>query len=166
MRVKMTDLNPVQRPRIRAAAILIENGRILLVKQEVSATRHWSLPGGKLDRGESLEQCLIRELKEETGLDIRVKELAYITDRITGNDHLVHMTFIVERINNKTLPLEWKHDDPFFSEACGAIREVKMVPISEMKTYGFPPKYCQLALENFPGRGSYQGSYFTFYGEQ
>ena len=42
----MTDSNPVQRPRIRAAAILIENGSILLVKQEVSATRHWSLPGG------------------------------------------------------------------------------------------------------------------------
>ena len=162
----MTVSNPVQRPRIRAAAILIENGRILLVKQEVSATRHWSLPGGKLDWGESLEQCLIREMKEETGLDIRVKELAYVTDRIKGNDHLVHMTFLVERINNKTLPLEWKHEDPFFSEACDVAREVKIVPISEMKTYGFPPKYCRLAQDNFPGRGSYQGSYFTFYGEQ
>jgi ADP-ribose pyrophosphatase YjhB (NUDIX family) len=162
----MTDSNPAQRPRIRAAAILIENGRILLVKQEVSATRHWSLPGCKLDWVESLEQCLIREMKEETGLDIRVKELAYITDRIKGNDHLVRMTFLVELTGTGVLPDAWQHTDPFPSDSCDAVREVKMVPISEMKTYGFPPKYCRLAQDNFPGRGSYQGSYFTFYGEQ
>ena len=73
----MTDSNPVQRPRIPRGGNIIENGRILLVKQEVSATRHWSLPGGKLDWGESLEQCLIREMKKE-------RLTSWISSRRTG----------------------------------------------------------------------------------
>jgi ADP-ribose pyrophosphatase YjhB (NUDIX family) len=161
----MTDSNHIQRPIVRGAAILIENDHILLVKQEVSATRHWSLPGGKLDWGESLEQCLIREMKEETGLNVNVKELIYITDRIKERDHIVHMSFLVERINKKTLPLEWKHNDPFPSDSCDRIREIKMVPFTELEKYGYSPKWCQLVKANFPGKGSYQGDYFKFYGE-
>ena len=162
----MTNSNTVPRPHIRAAALLIENERILLVKQEVTAIRHWSLPGGKLEFGETLEQCLIRELKEETGLDIKVKELIYVTDRIIGRDHIVHMSFLVEKKDDSAFPLEWKQVDPFPSASCDTIREIRMVPIYELNIYGFSSKWCQLVKDNFPGRGGYKGNYQTFYGEQ
>jgi ADP-ribose pyrophosphatase YjhB (NUDIX family) len=162
---KMTNSNPAPRPIIRAASVLIENGRILLIKQEVTATRHWALPGGKLDWGETLEQCLIREMKEETGLDIQVKELIYITDRIIESTHVVHMSFLVEKTDTGVLPTEWKHNDPFPSASSDRIREIRMVPIIELNTYGYPLKWCELVKTNFPGKGSYKGDFFTFYGE-
>lgn len=161
----MTSSNPITRPTIRAAAILIENNRMLIVKQEVTATRHWSLPGGHLEFGETLEQCLKRELKEETGLDIKVIELIYITDRIKGRDHVVHMSFLIERINKDILPLEWKHVDPFPSASSEPLREVRMVPVAELGVYGFPERWQQLVKDNFPDKGSYKGDFFTFYGE-
>ena len=163
---KLTNSNPVLRPTIRAAAILIENGCILLVKQEVTATRHWSLPGGHLEFGETLEQCLKREVREETGLDIKVTELIYVTDRFHGHDHVVHMSFLIERTDNSVLSLEWKHADPFPSTLSDRIREIRLVPISELNIHGFSPKWCQLVKDNFPGKGSYKGDFFTFYEEQ
>lgn len=149
-------MNPIVRP----TGILIEKGRLLLVKQDVTATRHWSLPGGALEYGETIEQCLIREIKEETGLDVKVKELLYITDRFRHmNNHIVHITFLVER-KGKNLPLEnWKHKD------IKEIREVKMVPVAELTNHGFSPTFYRLVKDNFPKRGSYQGDFHKFYGE-
>ena len=149
---------------IRAASILIENGRLLLVKQEVTATRHWALPGGRLEAGETISQCITRELKEETGLDCRVRKLLYVTDRITESSHLVHMSFHVDRVEAKPLPLEWQHTDPHPS-ASSAVREIRMVKLDEIRSYGFSLVFCQLALDDFPSQGSYKGDFHALYGE-
>ena len=149
-------MNPIVRP----SGILIEDGRLLLVKQDVNSARRWSLPGGKLEYGETIEQCLIREMKEETGLAVKVKELLYITDRFRHmNNHVVHITFLIAQTGEK-LPLEnWQHQD------IKEIREVKMVPVEELTNYGFSPTFYSLVKDNFPGRGSYQGDFHKFYGE-
>jgi ADP-ribose pyrophosphatase YjhB (NUDIX family) len=47
---------------------------ILLVRQSYGK-RYWSLPGGSMEHGESLEQAAVREAKEETGLDVRLTRL-------------------------------------------------------------------------------------------
>ena len=46
--------------KIRVTGILIEDQKILLVKQKVTDSRHWSLPGGTLEFGETIAECLIR----------------------------------------------------------------------------------------------------------
>ena len=151
---------------MRPSGILIENNRILLVKQFVSPTRGWSMPGGKLEPGETIEQCLVREWQEETGLDIRVKELLYITDRFrNSNTHVVHMTFLLESTGEKPWELEWTHLDPYPSGSSKAIREIKMTPIDELTSLGFSLTFYDLVKNNFPERGSYKGDYYTFYGE-
>ena len=54
--------------RVRVTGVVIEDGRILLLNQDADAGRSWSLPGGKLEDGETLAEALVREMKEETGL--------------------------------------------------------------------------------------------------
>jgi mutator protein MutT len=149
-------LNPIIRP----TGILIEDGKILLVKQELVEQTHWSFPGGALEFGETIEQCLVREMKEETGLDIKVKELLYICDRFHQlNRHVVDMTFLVEKVGGEL------RSNSFIDKDREIIREIKMVSIDEIPNYGFSQKLYRLVKENFPGRGSYQGDFHKFYGE-
>ncbi|HEX9897448.1 MAG TPA: NUDIX hydrolase [Dehalococcoidales bacterium] len=147
-------------PKVRPTGILIEDGKILIVKQEVSERRHWSLPGGELEYGETIEQCLRREIKEETGLDVKVKDMLYICDRFRRlNNHIVHITFLVERVGGKLPSSSFFHKDEEMN------REVKMIPIDELTKYGFSQTFYRLVKDNFPNRGSYQGDFHKFYGE-
>jgi ADP-ribose pyrophosphatase YjhB (NUDIX family) len=63
---------------IMAAGGLVENekGELLLIFRK----KHWDLPKGKLDSGESLEECAVREVEEETGLkNVQLGELIDVT---------------------------------------------------------------------------------------
>ena len=150
---------------VRPTGILIENGNILLVKQDVTDTRHWSLPGGRLEPGETVGKCLVRELKEETGLDISVKELLYVCDRFTKDNHVLHMTFLIARTGEKLKTLNWTHKDRHASSSSKEIREVKMVPTDELTAHGFTQTFYELVKADFPERGSYKGDFSTIFGE-
>jgi 8-oxo-dGTP pyrophosphatase MutT (NUDIX family) len=52
------------------SGVIIENPRGEILLQYRSDTRKWGLPGGSMELGESLEETAIREVKEETGLDV------------------------------------------------------------------------------------------------
>ena len=56
-------------------------GRVLLIRRtKPPGTGQWSLPGGKVERGESLEQALRREVWEETGLEVEILGLAGVAE--------------------------------------------------------------------------------------
>lgn len=62
---------------------MIEDGRALLIRRGSEPLRgQWSIPGGTLELGESLESGVVRELKEETGLTVRIVEMIEVFDRI------------------------------------------------------------------------------------
>jgi len=63
-------------PRLLVAVLVFirQGDAILLVKQNYGQ-QYWSLPGGVVERGESIDQAAVREVKEETGLDIQVKRV-------------------------------------------------------------------------------------------
>jgi ADP-ribose pyrophosphatase YjhB (NUDIX family) len=63
--------------------VVIEDGRALLIRRGTQPLLgKWSIPGGTLELGETLEQGVARELLEETGLEVRVIELIEVFDRI------------------------------------------------------------------------------------
>lgn len=140
-------------PKIRATAVLIEDDQILLTEQRVSESlsRGWSLPGGTLEIGETLEQCVIREMKEETGLDVTAERLLYVCDRILDERHVVHITFAVKRVGGK-LQVGVEPE-----AGANPIKGVRMVPLSELRQHGFSERFCALAQSGFSNSGTYQG---------
>ncbi|MBD3389792.1 NUDIX domain-containing protein [Candidatus Micrarchaeota archaeon] len=57
-------------------ALIIENGKILLIKRGREPDKgKWALPGGFVDRGETAEEACVREVEEETGLEVEVEEI-------------------------------------------------------------------------------------------
>ena len=59
--------------RTATAMIPFPQNKILLIKRRtVPFSGYWALPGGRVDSGETVEQTIVREVKEETGLDVAV----------------------------------------------------------------------------------------------
>ena len=72
-----------QSPMVGVGAVVVDQERVLLVQRGHEPLKgKWSLPGGILELGESLEQGVAREVEEETGLAIEVIELIELIDRI------------------------------------------------------------------------------------
>lgn len=72
-----------ERPIVGVGGVVIENGRALLIRRGSEPLRgEWSIPGGTLELGETLQEGVARELLEETGLDVHVLGLIEVFDRI------------------------------------------------------------------------------------
>ncbi|EJS70549.1 MULTISPECIES: NUDIX hydrolase [Bacillus] len=135
--------------QVRVTGILIEDEKVLLVKQKV-ANRNWSLPGGRVENGETLEEAMIREMREETGLEVKIKNLLYVCDKPDASPSLLHITFLLERIEGEiTLPSNEFDYNP--------IQDVQMVPIKDLSQYGFSETFITLISEGFASAWSYQG---------
>jgi ADP-ribose pyrophosphatase YjhB (NUDIX family) len=81
------------RPIIGVAGIAFDaDCRVLLVRGDA---RGWSVPGGRVEWGEPLREACVRELREETGLEVRVAELAEVFERIEPDLHYVILDYIV-----------------------------------------------------------------------
>ena len=136
--------------QIRVTGILIENEHILLVKQNVSTKRKWSLPGGRLEKGETIEEGMLREMTEETGLVVRISKLLYVCDKTDTDPPLIHMTFLLERVSGDImLPTNEFDSNP--------ISDVKMIPINDLENYRFTQKFKEIVTNGFQNAGSYMG---------
>jgi len=71
------------RPFVGVGAVVVSDGRVVLVRRrQPPLAGEWSLPGGTVELGETLEQALVREVFEETGLRVRVGPVVEVLDRI------------------------------------------------------------------------------------
>lgn len=88
--------------KVIVGGIIEKDGKYLLVQEaQKKCYKKWNFPAGHLDFNESLEQGAIREIKEETGCDVKLNGICYIANRILENDLFVMIVFNAIIINEK-----------------------------------------------------------------
>ena len=124
-----------------AAGLVFRHGRLLITQRHPEAHLGglWEFPGGKREDGETWKQCLVRELREELGISVRVGELVQsITHEY--QEQTVHLKFF---------RCDWKRGEP---ELLGCA-SFKWIPWSELVDYEFPAADRRLieTLRTSPG---------------
>ncbi len=115
--------NSANRPRVGFGVIIVnKEGKILIGKRVGSHAPYYSIPGGKLELGETFEAGAIREIKEETNLDIESPQVIAITNNLetfeAENIHFVSIILLVKIFSGKLTICEpekcteWLWSDP------------------------------------------------------
>ena len=90
-----------------SSAIIIKNNKIFITQRGYGDFKDkWEFPGGKLEKGESGEECIIREIKEELDADIKVVNLLNTIEYTYPTFHLVMHNYICKLKNNHMSLLE------------------------------------------------------------
>jgi 8-oxo-dGTP diphosphatase len=118
----------------RVGLIVIEDESILLVKSDYGTGLFWTVPGGGLDFEESLENCGVREIKEETGLDVKIERFLYLREYIPHNDkdHVIDMYFLAKRIGGK---LKTGNDPDHKKQVIRSAEFVKIKDLGKIKIF-------------------------------
>lgn len=92
---------------VRVYGVLIENGCVLVSDEYIKKNKITKLPGGGLEFGEGIKDCLIREFKEELALDIEVTEHFYTTDFYVAssfdtNSQVISVYYLVKALSDPT----------------------------------------------------------------
>jgi 8-oxo-dGTP diphosphatase len=97
-------------PVVGVGGVVIREGRALLIRRGSAPLRgQWSIPGGTLELGESLQGGVRRELLEETGIEVRVRDLIEVFDRIFRDEagkiqfHFVIVDYLCEWVGGEAV---------------------------------------------------------------
>ena len=133
---------PPDRPVVGVGGVVIHEGRALLIRRGKEPLRgRWAIPGGTVELGETLEEALVREMREETGLVVRPRDVLLVFDRIerTGAAicyHYVIVDYLCDYVSGR---LRAGSD----AEAAVFARP------AELPAYDLPPKALEIVREGF-----------------
>lgn len=100
-----------QKPLVGVGAIIFRDDTVLLIQRgREPSYGKWSIPGGAVELGETLREAVFREVSEEVGLEVRVKDLVVALDRVILDRnggieyHYVLLDFLCEWIEGEPFP--------------------------------------------------------------
>lgn len=113
-----------QRPELCVGAVAVDVDRILMIRRgHGPAAGAWSVPGGRVEAGETLAEAVVRELREETGLDGVCESLVGWVERIGPGYHYVILDFFVTIVGG---------DDPVAGDDAAEAAWVPLAGVAEL----------------------------------
>ena len=87
---------PAVFPRVGVGAVVVHEGRVLLIRRGKEPLRgRWVVPGGTVEPGETLHEALVREVLEETAVTVRPLEVVLVFDRILREGQEVRYHYVI-----------------------------------------------------------------------
>lgn len=131
--------------KVRVCGLLVEGDALLLAKHKREGRIYWVLPGGGLEPGESLTGCLRREMEEETGLKVEVKDVLFLFDVKEPQRHVVSIVFGVRRKGGELKPRNIPQEGE-------RLETVEFVPLNRLEDIDLRPAGIKEEIEKALGR--------------
>jgi len=131
-------------PIAGVGAVIVCSGKILLEKRKSAPGRgKWTIPGGLVELGESAEQTVIREVKEETNLKVEQPKLIDVVNNITldKNDRIKYHFVII--LFSAVLS-----DNPKKARASDDAEELRWLPLDEVENYDLTKSFREFFRRN------------------
>lgn len=97
----MSEVAPAE---LCVSAVLVDDDNLLMVRRgHGPAAGEWAIPGGRVEPNETIPEAVVREVLEETGLEVFCGDLVGWSERFTDDRHLVILSFFVTCLDPSTL---------------------------------------------------------------
>ncbi len=129
-------------PVVGVGGVLIRDGKVLLIRRgKPPLYGRWVVPGGTVELGESLEQALVREMREETGLEVVPLEVLTVFDRIERDgDRVVYHYVIVDYL------CRWLGGE---ARAASDALEAAWAALDDLPRFDLPQKALEVVQDAF-----------------
>ena len=131
----------------RVAAIMIVDNHVLIHKQVKD--EHWALPGGRVELLEDSQTSIVREVKEELGIDVKVDRLLWFTENFfdynNKNYHEIGLYYKVSPTDGRFS----MQSEAFFGEE-GDWLVYQWVPIGQLENILLYPEFVRTSLTELP----------------
>ncbi len=139
----MTQIHNAVKPVVAVGGVMIRDGCVVLVKRGKEPMKgRWTIPGGSVEPGERLEEALMREMREETGLGVRVGDLLEIVESIfRGPGGALQYHYVIHDYACEIVVGELR--------AGGDAADVMQVPEADLPKYGLTESATRVIAKAF-----------------